>query len=976
VLIPPREHSIHRPGRTWLLVAAVVAVAGVGVLPFLPGCALLDSRCVPPATTCTPACQAPEACIHLDEGSCECREADCDELYGPGVCAVGKCPAFKECVSYDGYACLCASTCRAFQCGGACPPGQACVGDQNTCHCEPVGCGGAPPQCAGACSFGDTCQDVGGVCTCAAAPFCGQLAAPQCGAGLCQPGQTCVAIDDTCTCRIPCGSASADQCGLGFCDGGQSCVAAGGACGCQTVADTCATASPQECRNSACSGGAFCVRTGAGCGCGVQAEPALSGIGQGGVSGNAVVAPAAGLSNALVLFSTLPSGGLKFEQIWQDGTDGEVGLGSAIDADVLDVDPSNRRVAVAAPGDDAISLWKMGPTPEDFFLEYFSSLQKNPSDPDLDDFTRPISVEWSPDGKNLYVLTTPLSASAALWTLSHDAVAGTLAFAQKLTAGTDIPFFGFPSDVVVSPDGKNAYATGFSASTLTIFNRDTATGLLTVGPQLRDGVGGVDGLLNPAVVTVSPDGTEVYAGGTEGFVIFDRNPSDGTLAVHQIVVDDATTSLSGIEGIAVTADGSNLYVGSSFNGPALTRFVRGQDDLFAPVRSVQDAQIGAFGPITIRPDGTLVVFAFTAIGVFQANLDLIERENGQVLNPPAGAPSPMTIAPALAFATALGYRVPANVGFALASNVVGESPGQQATFDITLDLLETYAAELTYPSGFTFNGFTAIGPPGTTVATYAFDVERDGRPELVLSVRSIDADTAYVDLDFDRSPGVDEPTIKHTGQSTFRLVLPKGGDGRTDSIGARTDARRTVALAAGLLRNPATPGTYTLQGAFTSVDPDTGGPSDGQGESPLAFATDATSCPACVVTVGECITAATCDDGDPCTDAACTAGRCVHTRRAGATGNLCALRSPALCGTEAVPTKVRRAITRAADRAEALLRAAATTRARAADRKLRRKLAAAVKPALKQVKQARKTRKISRECADSISAMLTGLRSP
>lgn len=962
MLIAPR-------GRAWLLVAAAVAVAGIGTLPLLPGCTLLGSRC--PAGTCTPACVAPESCRHLDDSSCICEPVPCDVIYGRDVCSLGQgCPPFTECATIDGYACHCAPSCRPFQCGGECPPGEACVGDQNTCHCEPAGCGGEPPQCAGDCAFGDSCQDVGGVCTCAAAPFCGQLTAPECGAGLCQAGQTCVSIDDTCVCRTPCGSASPGQCGLGFCDGGESCVAGGGACGCQAVTDTCGTASPQACRNSACSGGAFCVRSGGVCGCGAQAEAALSGIGQGGISGDAVVVPAAGLSNALVLFRTLPSGGLGFKQIWQDGTDGEVDLGSAIDADVLDVDPSNRRVAVAAPGDDAVSLWKFpGLTPEDYFLEYFNSVRKDPNDPNLDDFVRPTSVEWSPDGKNLYVLTTPLSASAALWTFTHDAAAGTLAFAQRLAAGTDIPLFGFPSDVVVSPDGKNAYATGFSASTLTVFTRDTATGLLTVGPQLRDGVGGVDGLLNPGVVAASPDGSEVYAGSSDGFVIFDRNQSDGTLAVHQILLDDATSSLSGIEGIAVTPDGSNLYVGSTFAGPALTRFVRGGDDLFAPVRSVQDATIGAFGPITIRPDGTVVVFAFTAIGVFEPDLDLIERETGQVLSPPSGGASPMTLAPGFGVAAAMSYQVPANLGFALASNVAGESPGQQATFDVTLDLLETYAAELTYPSEFVFNGFTAIGPPGTTVATCAFDVERDGQPELVLSVRSMDADSAWVDLDFDRAPGPDEPTIEHTGQSSFRVILPKGGDGRTLNIGAGTDARRTVTLAAGLLRNPTTPGTYTLQGSFTSVDPDTGGPSDDQGESPRAFVTDATSCPACVVTVAECTTADSCDDGDPCTAAACTAGRCVQARPAGAAGTLCALRQPALCGSDPVPAKVQRALTRAADRVEALLEATSTKKARAAGRKL----AAARRMALKQLKKARKTRTITSECADSINTLLAAL---
>jgi hypothetical protein len=60
--------------------------------------------------------------------------------------------------------------------------------------------------------------------------------------------------------------------------------------------------------------------------------------------------------------------------------------------------------------------------------------------------------------------------------------------------------------LVASPDGENLYVTGNSASTLTIFDRDPGTGLLTLGPQLRDNMGGVDGLANPAVVTIAADG--------------------------------------------------------------------------------------------------------------------------------------------------------------------------------------------------------------------------------------------------------------------------------------------------------------------------------------------------------------------------------------------------------------------------------------------------------------------------------------
>jgi hypothetical protein len=123
----------------------------------------------------------------------------------------------------------------------------------------------------------------------------------------------------------------------------------------------------------------------------VQPDAALSGIGDGDAIGTLVVVPAAGLSNALALFSTLPSGALGFEEIWTDGVDGEVGLGGASDADVFEVDADDVRVAVAAPGDNALGLWSLDD--EDPGLAFLDFVTTDANDPDLDDFVSPIAVE-------------------------------------------------------------------------------------------------------------------------------------------------------------------------------------------------------------------------------------------------------------------------------------------------------------------------------------------------------------------------------------------------------------------------------------------------------------------------------------------------------------------------------------------------------------------------------------------------------
>ena len=61
--------------------------------------------------------------------------------------------------------------------------------------------------------------------------------------------------------------------------------------------------------------------------------------------------------------------------------------------------------------------------------------------------------------------------------------------------------------VTVSPDGKHVYATGFSASSIVHWTRNTATGALSNKVVVNDSLN-----LNRVVaITVSPDGKHVYA---------------------------------------------------------------------------------------------------------------------------------------------------------------------------------------------------------------------------------------------------------------------------------------------------------------------------------------------------------------------------------------------------------------------------------------------------------------------------------
>ncbi|MCH7801722.1 MAG: beta-propeller fold lactonase family protein, partial [Chloroflexi bacterium] len=94
--------------------------------------------------------------------------------------------------------------------------------------------------------------------------------------------------------------------------------------------------------------------------------------------------------------------------------------------------------------------------------------------------------------------------------------------------------------MTVSPDGNHVYATGSAEDEIAAFSRDSGTGALTFVAIVKQGEGGVDGLLGPLVVVVSPDGKNVYATGNAAggaLVVFSRNSTTGVLTFVEVQKD-------------------------------------------------------------------------------------------------------------------------------------------------------------------------------------------------------------------------------------------------------------------------------------------------------------------------------------------------------------------------------------------------------------------------------------------------------
>jgi DNA-binding beta-propeller fold protein YncE len=209
------------------------------------------------------------------------------------------------------------------------------------------------------------------------------------------------------------------------------------------------------------------------------------------------------------------------------------------------------------------------------------------------------AVAISRDGKNVYVAA---SRSDAIAIFRRNARTGKLTqrsgtagcIAAKGASGcAEARGLNGPNSVAVSADGKNVYATSLISDAVTTFRRKGSTGALT---QLR-GVSGcianraVPGcaagraLDGPDVVTVSPDGDNVYVGAFIGNAVaaFARNastgaltqPSDATGCTTNAPTDGCATglALAAPEGMAISADGNNVYVATAVSN-ALGVFTR------------------------------------------------------------------------------------------------------------------------------------------------------------------------------------------------------------------------------------------------------------------------------------------------------------------------------------------------------------------------------------------------------------------
>ena len=183
----------------------------------------------------------------------------------------------------------------------------------------------------------------------------------------------------------------------------------------------------------------------------------------------------------------------------------------------------------------------------------------------------------SPDGKNGYLTTVfyDNSGEDGIWSFDRNPATGLLV-QKRGTAGcvAQARLKGCargrglysPSQIAVSPDGLNVYASTVNA--IAIFNRDPSTGDLTqpagaagcITSDLKENPTCAPGRSLGGAIALSPDGLSVYnSGGNGGSVaVLDRDPTTGALTQKP----GSVRVKAGAGDLLVSPDGKNVYVGT------------------------------------------------------------------------------------------------------------------------------------------------------------------------------------------------------------------------------------------------------------------------------------------------------------------------------------------------------------------------------------------------------------------------------
>jgi cysteine-rich repeat protein len=261
-------------------------------------------------------------------------------------------------------------------------------------------------------------------------------------------------------------------------------------------------------------------------------------------------------NQTLVVFARDAStGAVTVRQTLQDGVPPSPGLtpadGLAAPTGVT-VSPNGRNVYVtAAEG----TLAAFARDPADGTLQFVEAERQAVAG--VDGLGDPLAPTMSPDGRHVFVVD-PTANTVAMFL--RDTATGVLAFVQVLPDSSPNDGLALPVDAAMSPDGRHLHVAANQDEGLGVFARNATASTLTFVELEQGGIAGAtnDRLGFPSSVVVSPDGRHVYASGDDAITAYTRDAPTGSLSV-----------LGGVRGPAEGIDGFAHAIALGPGGDAL-----------------------------------------------------------------------------------------------------------------------------------------------------------------------------------------------------------------------------------------------------------------------------------------------------------------------------------------------------------------------------------------------------------------------
>jgi cysteine-rich repeat protein len=296
--------------------------------------------------------------------------------------------------------------------------------------------------------------------------------------------------------------------------------------------------------------------------------------------------------------------GLSFVESVHDGARGVNGLKGA---QSLALSADGTSVYVAGAGDSAVAVFHRDALSGTLsFVE-----EQRQATGGVQGLGGALAVVVSQDGANVYAAG---SSDNSIVAFARDADTGALAYleTERNNVG-NVVGIGHVNGLAMSPDGTSLYAASSQDNDVVVFGRDAGTGGLTFVEAKRDHVDGVQGLSGAQVVALSPDGAHVYVAGGSSLAVFTRDAATGMLGFVEVEQNGVggVTGLAGATSLALSADGASLYVAGK-GDDAVAAFSR--DPATGKLTFVDTLQQGLDGvdgldgvnALAVSPDGTHV----------------------------------------------------------------------------------------------------------------------------------------------------------------------------------------------------------------------------------------------------------------------------------------------------------------------------------------------------------------------------------